>query len=101
VGKRLLGGVSWGLKLRVVMGAGLSILDMATDIFVIWGYWGREETKGYGWSLFGMVVASIALQLVLVFVQNSKTPLKLFREMVIVLTGMKPAFDAHAGPRTR
>jgi len=94
VAKRLLGEVSWGLKTRVLMGAGLSILDMATDIFVIVGYMGKEETKGYGWSLLWMIVASMALQLFIVFVQNRKTPLKIFREMLIVLTGLKPGFDA-------
>jgi len=63
VAKRLLGEVSWGLKLRVMMGAGLSILDMATDVFVIVGYMGDEKTKGYGWSLLGMVAACMVLQL--------------------------------------
>jgi len=53
VAKRLLGEVSWGLKLRVAMGAGLSILDMATDIFVLVGYMGNEETRGYGLSCWG------------------------------------------------
>jgi len=62
VAKRLLGEVSWGLKGRVIMGAGLSTLDMATDIFVVVGYMGKEETTGYGWSLLGMVVASMVLQ---------------------------------------
>ena len=67
VAKRLLGEVSWGLKLRVTMGAGLSLLDMATDIFVIVGYMGNEETRGYGWNLLGMVLASMAVQLLIVF----------------------------------
>ena len=40
--RRLLGEVSWGLKMRVTMGAGLSILDMATDIFVLVGYMGKD-----------------------------------------------------------
>ena len=89
VAKRLLGEVSWGLKMRVITGAGLSIVDMATDIFVIWGYTNGEETKGYGWSLLWMVVASMALQLFLVFVQNKEKPWVLAKEMLIVLTCMK------------
>ena len=93
VAKRLLGEVSWGLKLRVTMGAGLSILDMATDIFVIVGYMGEEETKGYGWSLLGMVVGSLVLQLLMVFVQNRKEPWVMAKEMLIVLTGLKSAAD--------
>jgi len=93
VAKRLLGEVSWGLKMRVIMGAGLSILDMATDIFVILGYMGRVETKGYGWSLLGMVVASMVLQLLVVLGQNKGKPWVLVKEVLIVLTGMKPAVD--------
>ena len=94
VAKRLLGEVSWGLKMRVMMGAGLSILDMATDIFVIVGYMGKEETKGYGWSLLWMVVASMALQLGVVFMQNQGKTRVMAKEMLIVMTLMKPAIDA-------
>ena len=77
VAKRLLGEVSWGLKMRVMMGAGLSVMDVATDIFVIVGYMGKDETKGYGWSLLWMIVGCMACQLLLVFIQNRKTPLKM------------------------
>jgi len=93
VAKRLLGEVSWGLKMRVTMGAGLSILDMATDIFVIVGYMGNEETRGYGWSLLGMVVGSMVMQLLVVFFQNSKKPWVMAKQMLIVLTGLKPGYD--------
>ena len=89
VAKRLLGEVSWGLKLRVMMGAGLSILDMATDVFVIVGYMAEEDTEGYGWSLLGMIVASMVLQLLLVFVQHRKKPWAMAREMLVVVTGLK------------
>jgi len=94
VGKRLLGEVSWGLKMRVIMGAGLSVLDMATDIFVIVGYMGKEKTRGYGWSLLGMILGCMVLQLALVVLQHRKKPLKMLGEMLIVLTGMKPGWDA-------
>jgi len=94
VAKRLLGEVSWGLKMRVTMGAGLSILDLATDIiFVIVGYMGKDETKGYGWSLLGMVMGSMALQLLVVFLQNKGKPRVLMKEMLIVLAGLKSAVD--------
>ena len=89
-----MGEVSWGLKERVIMGAGLSLLDMATDLFVIVGHMGNEETMGYGWSLLGMIVASMACQLLLVYGQHRKKPAKMLGEMLIVLTGLKPGFDA-------
>ena len=94
VARRLLGEVSWGLKLRVCMGAGLSVLDMATDIFVVVGYMGKEETRGYGYSLLGMLAGCMALQLLFVFVQNSKKPSAVAKEMLIVLSMLKPGFDA-------
>jgi len=93
VAKRLLGEVSWGLKMRVFMGAGLSIMDMATDIFVILRYMEKDETRGYGWSLLLMVLGSIVLQLLMVGIQNSKKPVVMLKEILIVLTGLKPAFD--------
>jgi len=68
---------------------------MATDIFVIWGYMKKKETKGYGWSLLGMIVASIVIQLLLVFVQNRKKPWVMANEMLIVLTATKPAMDCY------
>ena len=95
VAKRLLGEVPWGLKMRVTMGTGLSILDMATDIFVIVGYMGDEKTKGYGWSLLWMIVGSMVLQLIVVFGQNRKKPWLMAKEVLIVLTGLKPAVDCY------
>ena len=94
VAKRLLGEVSWGLKMRVLMGAGLSIMDMATDIFVIVGYMEKKETRGYGYALLGMIALSMAVQLLMVYGQHRKKPLTMLREALIVLTGMKPGFDA-------
>ena len=94
VAKRLLGEVSWGLKMRVIMGAGLSILDMATDVFVMVGYVEEEETKGYGYSLLLMIVLSMIMQLLIVFGQNKGKPWVMAKEMLIVLTAMKPAVDA-------
>ena len=94
VAKRLLGEVSWGLKMRVIIGAGLSMLDMATDIFVILRYMGKDDTRGYGWSLLWMIVASMMLQLFVVFAQNKGKPWVMAKEMLIVLTGLKPGYDS-------
>jgi len=81
--------------MRVTMGAGLSILDMATDIFVIVGYMGKEETRGYGRGLLGMIVASMVLQLFIVFCQNKGKARVLMKESLIVLTGLKPGVDCY------
>jgi len=94
VANRRLEEVSWGIMMRVMVGAGLSVMDLATDIFVIWEYMGGEETKVYGWILLWMVVATTVLQLVVVFMQNRKKPWILAKEFLIVLTLLKPAVDA-------
>jgi len=95
VAKRLLREVSWGLKMRVCSGAGLSILDMATDLFVIVTYMGAEETRGYGYSLMGMLALSMLLQFLMVFMQNKEKPLVVAKEVLIVMSGMKPGVDSY------
>jgi len=79
----------WGLMWRVSTGAALSVLDIITDVVVIVGYMGKEETRGYGYSLLWMLVGSMVLQLVLVFGQNRKKPWVMAKEMLIVITGLK------------
>ena len=72
VTKKLLREVSWGLKTRLIMGAGLSVMDLATDVFVIVGYMGKEER--YWWSLLWMIVGIMAIQLSVVFGAIPKSP---------------------------
>jgi hypothetical protein len=88
---RLLGEVSWGLKMRVFMGAGLSVLDMVSDINVILLYMSDSDTKGYAMFLVGMIATCVGLQLIATFVLHHKKPLtRLMGELLIVLTGLKP-----------
>jgi len=95
VGQRLLGEVGWGVKLRVFTGAFLSILDMATDMSVIQQFFKSKE-KQFGFALLYMVAANLGLQLLICIFQSGKSKRKLFKSTLIVLTGLKPAFDAHA-----
>jgi hypothetical protein len=74
----------------VITGSGLSIVDLATDINVIRVYF-EEGQKGYGWTMLGMVLASMGLQLGLVLLQNGKMGWgKLLREVLITVSGLKP-----------
>ena len=57
ISKRVMKTAPWGLRWRVSVGAGLSMLDIVTDIFVIVNYLEEEKTSGYGVSLIMMVVA--------------------------------------------
>jgi len=79
----------WGLMWRVCTGAALSVLDIVTDVVVILVYTGNEETRGYGYSLLGMLVGSMVLQLMIVFLQNRKKPWAMAKEMLVVITGLK------------
>ena len=74
---------------RVCTGATLSVLDIVTDVVVIVGYMGKEETRGYGYSLLMMLVGSMVLQLMMVFVQNRKKPWVMAKEMLVEITGLK------------
>jgi hypothetical protein len=90
VALRRLGEVSWGLKMRVFMGAGLSMLDLGSDINVIMLYIGSPDTLGYGISLLGMLSVCMFVQLLAVYAQYKTKPLKLLKEMLLVFTGLKP-----------
>jgi len=80
--------------MRAATGAGLSMLDTATDLYVIRKYLNKDDTHIYAWGLTGMVCASLLLNLLIVFVQNRKKPRLMTKEMLIVLTFMKPGYDA-------
>jgi hypothetical protein len=96
VAARLLGEVSWGLKTRVAIGAGLGVLDVVSDINVIILYAGKEEHKSFMWFLLGMLLLSLFLQLCVCIVQNRRMkPKVVLREIVIVLAGLKSGFDAY------
>jgi len=93
VAQRLLGEVSWGLKLRVIIGAGLSVLDIASDVFVMVSYY-SEGRDVYGRTMLIMLCTTFAFQFLGIFLQNKTRPLKLARETLLLLCGLKPAVDA-------
>jgi len=61
VAKQLLKEATWGVKLRLYLGAGLSMLDLASDITVIMVYL-NDEQMGNAYSLLAMIVTCLALQ---------------------------------------
>ena len=68
------------------------MFDIITDVVVIVAYMGKEETRGYGYSLLMMLVGSMVLQLIMVFVQHRKKPWVMAKETLVVITGLKPAW---------
>jgi hypothetical protein len=95
IGKDLIFASTLGLVKRVVLGAGLSIMDMITDIFVIRDYLRIGDTTS-AHTLMAMIGLSIVAQLILAYVQNrKKSKWVILRELLIVLSGLKPAVDAY------
>ena len=97
VGQEMMSTVPWGLRWRVFMGAKLSLLDIITDIYMIYQYLSSEEEGQaiFGFINVGMVAASLLFQLVLVYTQNhNKGIKKVAYEALTVLLFIKPAADA-------
>ena len=91
----LLKTADWGTKTRVVIGALLSFLDMATDINMVLQFF----KGGQGLAARAIIITvslNLLLQLVIVYAQNRRKPgFVIVREMMIVLSCMKPGVDAY------
>jgi hypothetical protein len=78
------------------VGAALSTVDMVTDVQVIVEYLNTPGKEAYAYPLMGMVGTCLFFQLLLVFVQTRKgAKAKMVKEVLIVLSGLKPGFDAY------
>lgn len=114
VAKSLFNRAVWGLKMRVAVGCVLSVVDVGSDIWMIFKYMEMEEIEknsegdkggewkddGFGpnfflWATIYCIALSMFHQLVVVITVNRKNPLVLLREIIIVLLGIKPVFDAY------
>ena len=78
------------------VGAALSTVDMVTDVQVIVEYLNTPGKEAYAYPLMGMVGTCLFLQLLVVVAQTRKASnAKMAKEMLIVLSGLKPGFDAY------
>jgi hypothetical protein len=94
IAQRLLESVSWGLKMRLYTGAGLSTLDLISDVFMIYTY-ATTGQQGTALSLAIMVGLCLLMQLILVWFQTRKGPRRvMLKETLIVLTGIAPGIHA-------
>ena len=77
------------------VGAALSTVDMVTDVQVIVEYLNTPGKEAYAYPLMGMVGTCLFLQLLVVVAQTRKASnAKMAKEVLIVLSGMKPGIDA-------
>ena len=94
IAQKLIGDVGWGLKFRVFVGAALSTMDLFSDLLITYTFWKEGKATFYKMSV-AMLGTSMFITLFLVWAQNRKMGRnKVLREMVPVILGLKPAFDA-------
>jgi hypothetical protein len=95
IAQRLLESVSWGLKMRLYTGAGLSTLDLLSDLNMIYSYASTPGQERAALSLAIMVGLCLLGQLLMVLGQTHKAPKRvMIREMLVVLTGIAPGIHA-------
>jgi hypothetical protein len=95
IAKALLKESNLGLKWRVGLGAGLSIMDMISDTGVIGSYRASGNTAG-AYSLMAMIGSNMAVQLLITYAQNrKKSKWVILRELTFVVTFLKPGVDAY------
>ena len=85
----------YGLVWRVAVGAVLSSVDTATDIYVVGTYY-SEGLNVQANAMLGMIGANVIIQLLIVFAQYQKKrwTVKL-KEALITLLFLRPVVDAY------
>jgi hypothetical protein len=93
IAKRRRANTPLGLKLRLAIGAGFSIADMASDMAQIINFFHAGQAAG-ACALIGLIGANLAAQLVLVVYQNQHRGRHVvLKECLIVLSLMKHGVD--------
>lgn len=90
--------INHGLRIRVTMGAILSVLDITSDIYMTIVFLSSEDDNQhkFGYVTLGMIGVFVFLQLFMVIVQYAKFSLsRKLLEMFYVVTFLRPAVDAH------
>jgi len=86
----------YGMVYRVSVGTTLSIVDAATDIYVVTTYYESDELIGQANILLCMITGNMFVQFLLVLGQYRKKPLAIkIKEVLICLLFLRPAVDAY------
>ena len=85
----------YGTMMRVSIGAALSMLDAATDTYVISKYYNTEGLRGQANAMLAMIVANMGFQIVCVLAQYKKKSWGVkVKEVLICLFFLRPGVDA-------
>jgi hypothetical protein len=96
IAQRRMAAAPFGLKLRLTIGALLSMADMASDINNLVRMFDAGHSSG-AYALLAMILTTLALQIVLVVIQNAhRGPVAVFKEVLLVLSLCKPALTLSA-----
>ena len=94
IANNLLRDNKFGMMFRVSVGAFLSTVDAATDIFVISTYY-NDGLQGKANAMLAMITSNMAIQLLLVLAQYKKKSWRVkATEMLVTLFFLRPAVDA-------
>ncbi|GMI31847.1 hypothetical protein TeGR_g11242, partial [Tetraparma gracilis] len=95
IAKHILSVADFGLKMRLFGGAGLSVFDLVSDVYMIVVFLGSEETRGVAHVNIACVALSLFWQLFLAgFVNKKRSWRRIAREMLYVVSFVKPGIDA-------
>ncbi|GMI34748.1 hypothetical protein TeGR_g13050, partial [Tetraparma gracilis] len=95
IAKHIISIADFGLKMRLYSGAGLSVFDLVSDVYMIVVFLGSEETRGVAHVNIVCVVLSLLLQLWLAwFVNRKRGWRRIAREALYVVLFIKPGIDA-------
>ncbi|GMH92472.1 hypothetical protein TrST_g1906 [Triparma strigata] len=86
---------SLGLKLRVSAGALLSMVDLATDIYMTFQFLNTAGQESYGRTSALLIGLTLAIHIFLADAQNKKSSPHFFLDTFCILIGFKPALDAY------
>lgn len=95
IAKRLLEGAHWGQNSRIATGATVSILDMASDVYMVYQYSATGQTTA-AISVLCILAVSTVVQMLIVYLQNKRRGWGIIiREFILVFSCLKPAVDAY------
>ncbi|GMI28074.1 hypothetical protein TeGR_g1263 [Tetraparma gracilis] len=81
--------------MRLFSGAGLSVFDLVSDVYMIVVFLGSEETRGVAHVNIACVALSLLFQLAIVWIVNRKRSWRrLAKEVLYVVLFIKPGIDA-------
>ena len=92
----ILRGSIYGMVWRVSVGAALSMLDAATDIYVISRYYNTEGLRGQANAMLVMIATNMGFQTIMVLGQYKKKSWKVkVKELLTCLFFLRPIVDAY------